>query len=173
MRIVVSASGMDLDAPISPVFGRCPVYLFVDTETMEVEAVPNPAVSAPGGAGIQAAQFVVRQGPQAVLSDNVGPNAFRVLLAAGIPIYQVREGTVRQAVEAFKEGRLNPISAATVVPHAGMGWRSSLGSRRNAQIAGETPPPAEAQDDLTALKEEVRGLQEKLNDLLRRLGQIT
>ncbi|MGB9722779.1 MAG: NifB/NifX family molybdenum-iron cluster-binding protein [Chloroflexia bacterium] len=180
MRVAISAGGNDLDAPVSPVFGRCPVYLFVDTETMEVEAVPNPAVSAAGGAGIQAAQFVARQGAQAVLSDNLGPNAFRVLAAAGIPVYRVSGGTVRQAVEAFKEGRLNPITGATTVAHAGMGWCRGPGSRmwRGRAVETATEPPAEApsgasREELAALKAEVRSLQEQLNDLLRRLEQIT
>jgi len=53
MRIVVSANGADLDAAASPVFGRCPTYVFVDTETMVFEAVDNPAMNAAGGAGIQ------------------------------------------------------------------------------------------------------------------------
>jgi hypothetical protein len=61
MKIVVTSNGRDLDAPASPMFGRCPVYVFVDTDTMQFEAVDNPAMSAAGGAGIQAAQFVVEQ----------------------------------------------------------------------------------------------------------------
>lgn len=61
MKIVVTSNGRDLDAPVSPVFGRCPVYVFVDTDTMQSEAVDNPTMSAAGGAGIQAAQFVVEQ----------------------------------------------------------------------------------------------------------------
>jgi predicted Fe-Mo cluster-binding NifX family protein len=32
MKIVVSANGVELDAPASPVFGRCPMYIFVGTE---------------------------------------------------------------------------------------------------------------------------------------------
>ena len=68
MRVVVSAQGADLDAEASPVFGRCPVFVFVDTETMATEAVENPALSAGGGAGIQAAQAVVERGVQAVLT---------------------------------------------------------------------------------------------------------
>ena len=102
MKIVVSAQGDTLEAPASPVFGRCPTYIFVDTETMGFEAVPNPAMNQGGGAGIQAAQFVTSHGVQAVLTGNLGPNAFNVLEAAGVPGYLVSEGTVRQAVEAFK-----------------------------------------------------------------------
>ena len=86
MRIVVSAQGENLDAPASPIFGRCPTYIFVDTETMQFEAVPNPAMNQGGGAGIQAAQFVVELGAQAVLTGNLGPNAFNVLAATGIPV---------------------------------------------------------------------------------------
>ena len=85
MKIAVSSQGDSLDAAASPVFGRCPIYLFVEPETMEFEAVPNPAMNQAGGAGIQAAQFVVNQGVDAVLSGNLGPNAYDVLNAAGVP----------------------------------------------------------------------------------------
>src|SRR5690554_2371286 len=109
MRIVVSANGADLEAPASPVFGRCPVYVFVDTDTMAFEALENPAINAPGGAGIQAAQFIVEQKAQAVITGNVGPNAFNVLNAAGVGVYPFGGDTVRQAVEAFKAGELQPV----------------------------------------------------------------
>ena len=106
MKIVVSSQGETLDAPASPVFGRCPTFVFVDSETMASEAVPNPAMSQGGGAGIQAAQFVVNRGAETVLTGNLGPNAFDVLQAAGVPGYLVGEGTVGQAVTAFQAGQL-------------------------------------------------------------------
>jgi predicted Fe-Mo cluster-binding NifX family protein len=121
MKIVVSAQGDTLEAPVSPVFGRCPTYVFVDTETMAYEAVANPAMSQGGGAGIQAAQFVVERGAQAVLSGNLGPNAFDVLQAATVPSYLLSAGTVRQSVEAFKDGRLPAMGGANVAAHSGMG----------------------------------------------------
>lgn len=120
MRIAISATGAELDAPASPVFGRCPVYVFVDTDTMASEALENPAVAASGGAGIQAAQFVVEQGAQAVVTGSVGPNAFDVLKAAQVGVYPYAGGTVRQAVEAFAAGRLQAASVATGPQHAGM-----------------------------------------------------
>jgi predicted Fe-Mo cluster-binding NifX family protein len=52
MRIVITSNGAGLDAPTSPVFGRCPHYVFVDTETMHAETVENPAVASGGGAGV-------------------------------------------------------------------------------------------------------------------------
>ena len=121
MKIAVTANGADLDAPTSPIFGRCTTYMLVDTETMQYEAIANPAISAGGGAGVQAAQFVIERGAQAVVTGNVGPNAFGVFQAAEIPVYLFKEGTVQQAVEAYQGGRLSSISDATVSAHAGMG----------------------------------------------------
>lgn len=114
MRIVVTSNGADLDASASPVFGRCPTYVFVDTESMDFEAVENPATEAAGGAGIQVAQFVVERGAQAVVTGSVGPNAFDVLQSAGVPIYRFGGLTVREAVEAFKAGELQPIAEASI-----------------------------------------------------------
>jgi predicted Fe-Mo cluster-binding NifX family protein len=127
MKIVVSANGADLDAPASPVFGRCPTYVFVDTDSMELESVENPAINAAGGAGIQAAQFVVECGAQAVVTGNMGPNAFNVFQSAGVPIYLFGGGTVREAVEAFKSGELQSIADANVQAHAGMGMGRGMG----------------------------------------------
>jgi predicted Fe-Mo cluster-binding NifX family protein len=150
MKVAVSALQEGIDAEVSPVFGRCPVYVFVDSDTMEFEAVPNPAMSAAGGAGIQAAQFAVNKGVQAVLTGNVGPNAFNVLQQAGITMYPVSGGTVRQAVEALNSGQLQPVSAARCGgrdgawhgprdgSRPGHGWRNmdrgGRPSRRGCQI---------------------------------------
>lgn len=106
MRVVVSSNGTDLDAPCSHQFGRCPMFAFVETESMELEPAVNAAAEASGGSGIQAAQFVAGSGVEAVITGRVGPNAMNVLKAAGLPVYRFSGGTVRQAVEQFKAGDL-------------------------------------------------------------------
>lgn len=121
MRLAVTAEGITLDAPASPVFGRCPTFLFVDTETMAVEPVDNPAVGASGGAGIQAAQFIVEQGAQALITGNVGPNALPVFQSAEIPVYLFHGCTVREAVDAFAAGELPAASSANVEGGRGQG----------------------------------------------------
>ena len=134
MKVVVTANGRDLDAPVSPIFGRCPAYILVDTETMQFEAVDNPALSAGGGAGIQAAQFVVERGAQAILTGNVGPNAFGVLAAASVPVCLLGGGTVREAIEAYKAGKLQPLGGANVPAHSGM--RGGMGGGRGMGRGG-------------------------------------
>jgi predicted Fe-Mo cluster-binding NifX family protein len=130
MKIAVTANGQDLDAPTSPVFGRCPTYILVDTETMQYEAVANPAIGASGGAGIQAAQYITGLGVEAVVTGNVGPNAYGVLGAAGVPVYLYDGGTVRQAVEAYNAGELRAQSGPSGPAHAGMGRGGGRGRGR-------------------------------------------
>ena len=87
MKVVVTATGEGLDAPTSPIFGRSQFLVLVETDTLECETLSNPAISASGGAGIQAAQFLTGHGVHALVTGNVGPNAFQVLSAANVPVY--------------------------------------------------------------------------------------
>ncbi len=120
MQIVIPANGADLDAPASPVFGRCQTFIFVDPETLAFTVLPNPALDAPGGAGVQAAQTVVQRGVAAVIAPSLGPNAFRVIQAAGIPVYQQQGATVRDVLNAFNTGQL-PRLEAPGADHMGLG----------------------------------------------------
>jgi predicted Fe-Mo cluster-binding NifX family protein len=113
MKIAISASAPDINAPFDPRFGRGASFVFVDTETGEWEAHSNAAVSASGAAGIQAAQFVVEHGAQAVVSGNFGPNAFATLKAAGLRMFIARQGMVQELVDRFKGGELQEVGAAT------------------------------------------------------------
>ncbi|MCX5903143.1 MAG: NifB/NifX family molybdenum-iron cluster-binding protein [Proteobacteria bacterium] len=123
MKVCISSIGKDLSAFVDPRFGRSQLFLFVDTETMEYECVENPALTAGGGAGTKAAQLVSDKGAQAVLTGNVGPNAFSALNAAGIKIYAGMTGTALQAVEKFKNGLVLPVIGPSVGAHSGMGGR--------------------------------------------------
>ena len=121
MKIAITATGEGLDAPTSPIFGRSQFMVLVETDTMECETLSNPAVSAAGGAGIQAAQFLASKGVQALVTGNVGPNAFQVFSAAGIPVHLFSGSSVRQAVEAFNKGELTQAGGPSARSHTGTG----------------------------------------------------
>jgi predicted Fe-Mo cluster-binding NifX family protein len=129
MKIAISSSGKDLDSQIDPRFGRCQYFIFADPDTMDSEALENVGLMASGGAGIQAAQFVAQKGVNALVTGNLGPNAASALSAAGIKVYLVPGGTVREVIEAFKAGRLQEASGPTVPPHFGMGGGRGMGGR--------------------------------------------
>jgi predicted Fe-Mo cluster-binding NifX family protein len=189
MRIVVTADGAGLDAPASTVFGRCRSYVFVETDSMEAETVENPAIDTASGAGIQAAQFVVENRARAVVTGNVGPNAYSVLQASGVTVYLLEDGTVRDVVEAFVEGELSEAGGATGPAHAGLGRGRAAGrgagggpgarGAMSQQSVSSTPdgpagiPSAESgEQEISELKAMVRGLRKQLAEVMDRLDQL-
>jgi predicted Fe-Mo cluster-binding NifX family protein len=126
MKIALSATGATLDAEVDPRFGRCPYFIIVDPETMRFEALPNESAQASGGAGISAAQAVAAKGVEAVLTGNCGPNATQVLSSAGIKIITGVSGIVKDAVQSYKAGKLQP--GAPPDPSGGMeGFTPGMG----------------------------------------------
>lgn len=126
MKIAVSASEPELNSSVDPRFGRSPYFIFLDPTTMEFEAIKNPNLSSPGGAGIQAAQLVANKGVQALLTGSCGPNAFQTLEAAGVEVFIGVTGTVKEAAQKYAEGKLQYTSKPNVSAHHGMGTGSAL-----------------------------------------------
>ncbi len=171
MKIAISASRGDINAPVDPRFGRCPYYVFIDTETSAAEIVQNQAAMAGGGAGIQAAQSVVERGAVAVITGNMGPNAFQVFDAAGVTIYTAINMTVSQAADAFKAGNLPQVGTATGPAHAGMGRGMGAGAPNPAPVPPSASPSP--QSELDALKQEVSDLRKSVATLLEKVDKLT
>jgi predicted Fe-Mo cluster-binding NifX family protein len=102
MQICITSTGPTLESQLDPRFGRCPWFLFVDTDNGSLEAVENPNVDLSSGAGTQSAQLVADRNVAAVLTGHCGPKAQQVLEAAGTKILTGCEGTVRDVVERFR-----------------------------------------------------------------------
>ncbi len=119
MKVAISAQGNDMESLVDPRFGRAPWFIVIDVESGAWRARDNGAnVQASGGAGVQAGSSVASEGVEAVITGNVGPNAYKVLTAAGITIYQAGNGvTVQDALAAFKRNELPAVQAATMGGH--------------------------------------------------------
>jgi predicted Fe-Mo cluster-binding NifX family protein len=121
MKIAVTALGTELESRIDPRFGRTQYFIFINTETMEFEAISNESAGgAKHGAGIQTSQLISEKGVAAVITGNVGPNAFQTLAAAKINIFHAENVTVKEAVEAFKNNELERVTQSGPA-HAGIG----------------------------------------------------
>ncbi|MGC9058288.1 MAG: NifB/NifX family molybdenum-iron cluster-binding protein [Candidatus Nanoarchaeia archaeon] len=133
MKIAVSATASSLDAMMDPRFGRCAYFIIVDVEKNEIkssESIQNPATTAIGGAGIQAAQLVASKGVEVLISGNIGPNAFSVLSGTGIKIVTGVYGiSVRDAIQRYMKGELKETRAPTM-PGFGPGRGMGLGRGR-------------------------------------------
>ena len=178
MRLCITSTGPSLDSEMDPRFGRCQYFLFVDPQSLEMEALENPNIGASGGAGIQSAQFVANKGVEAIITGQVGPNAFTTLQAGGIKILVGASGKVREALEKYKKGQLTSYAQGpTARAHAGMGMGGGTGMGRGMGRGVSPPPPAPTpsrapQEDLQALKEESRKLKEQLGSIEERIAKL-
>jgi predicted Fe-Mo cluster-binding NifX family protein len=120
MKICVTSEGGDLDSKVDPRFGRCQYFIIVDTDTLEFEPVGNPNIESMGGAGIQSAQLVASKQAKAVVTGNVGPNAFQTLQASGIEVFTGASGTVKEAIEKYKKGEFKANSSPSVGSKSGI-----------------------------------------------------
>ncbi|HBF43872.1 MAG TPA: dinitrogenase iron-molybdenum cofactor biosynthesis protein [Desulfobacteraceae bacterium] len=194
MKIAVSAGGKDLDAPIDPRFGRCAYFIFVNTDDMSFEAFDNESLALGGGAGIQASQFVASKGAKVVLTGNVGPNAVQTLAAAGVEVIVGQTGTVKQAIDDYKGGRLKSTSEPNVVDHYGMGGGTGGGMGRGmgrgmgggmgrgmgggmgaagGTFQGETGPADSSRDqELMLLKDQAEELRNQMKDMEKNIKAL-
>jgi predicted Fe-Mo cluster-binding NifX family protein len=71
MKLAVSSAGTTLESNVDPRFGRCPYFIYVDSDTLQFEAVENPGATAGGGAGIATAQAVAAEGAGVVIDGQL------------------------------------------------------------------------------------------------------
>ena len=120
MKIAITSIGAKLKDKVDPRFGRCRYFILFDTETNKFEAVENTGAQGMGGVGVQSGQIMADKGVEAVLTGSCGPNAFQTLQVAGIKVITGASGTVQEAIDKFKLGKLKAISQANATAHSGM-----------------------------------------------------
>ncbi len=108
MKIAFTAQGSTWDSLIDPRFGRAHYLLVYDDQTGQLTAYDNSAnANAMHGAGPNTASALADLGANVLITGNgPGGNAARVLQRMGIAVYVGAKGTVRQALDDFKSGKL-------------------------------------------------------------------
>jgi predicted Fe-Mo cluster-binding NifX family protein len=118
MKVAVTAQGNEGSSPIDPRFGRAKFLIVADTDTNRFEIHDNTVnLNAAQGAGIQTGQNIANLDVDAVITGNVGPNAFRTLDAARIKVFLAEKQTVQEAIDSFKADKLKEVSRANVEGH--------------------------------------------------------
>lgn len=109
-KICISATGNDLDAALDPRFGRALYFLIVDEKGKLIKAIKNSGVQAMRGAGIAAAQFVVKEKVDIVITGNIGPNALAALTTSGVEVYLAPPGMrLRDVIDQYRKGALQQV----------------------------------------------------------------
>lgn len=106
MKIAIPVDKKDMGTNVCVSFGRTPYFLIYDTETKESIFIDNSAAASTGGAGIKAAQTIVDNKMDALLTPRCGENAADVLKSAYIKIFKTISSSVNDNIEAFIDGKL-------------------------------------------------------------------
>jgi predicted Fe-Mo cluster-binding NifX family protein len=154
---------------------------------MEFEAVENSSAMDAGGAGISTAQMVANKGAKVILTGNSGPNAYQTLSAAGVQVISGIVGRVRDAVEAYKAGKLQASAQPNVAAHfgagggmgRGMGMGRGLGRGTGVgvtpgvwSVSGPASEPMSREQEIEMLKNQVEMLLQQLRETQHRLGEL-
>jgi len=107
MKIAIPVNAKDIKSSVCDSFGRTPYFLIYNTETNEETSVDNSAAASTGGAGIKAAQIIIDNQVNALLTLRLGTNAADVLKSANISIYAAISGSAKYNLDAFVAGKLS------------------------------------------------------------------
>lgn len=97
-----------LDGQVSGHFGRAPTFTIIDLEGDHVRVIKNRGEHM-GGLG-KPSEHVVKAGVEVVICAGLGPRAIEMLRSSGIEVYVGASGTVANAVQMWRDGKLQPAS---------------------------------------------------------------
>jgi len=105
MKICIPTVGeIGLDNIVGEHFGRVPTYTIVDLETQDVKVIPNTSEHM-GGQGYPPA-IMAKEGVDVMVCRGLGRRAISMFEELGIEVYIGASGTVKDAIDAFKQGKL-------------------------------------------------------------------
>jgi predicted Fe-Mo cluster-binding NifX family protein len=118
MIIAIPSKTKALTSDIEPRFGRAKYFILYNTENATFRVAENnhdlPSIQ---GAGIQAAQTIIEAEAEALIANNCGPKAFRVLNTADIKIFITNNCSVQTAIDLYMANKLPLLNEANVQGH--------------------------------------------------------
>ncbi|MEL4305899.1 NifB/NifX family molybdenum-iron cluster-binding protein [Methanococcoides sp. LMO-2] len=120
MRIAIPSTekgGLEDDVELH--FGKAATYTIYDSETEEVEVMENTSVHV-GGKGLPH-ELLVKAGVDVVLCSGVGQKIVDLLNKNDIDIFIGADGTVQEAIDSWKAGKLYRPKSINVDKDQGLG----------------------------------------------------
>jgi predicted Fe-Mo cluster-binding NifX family protein len=112
MKICVPTMGnAGMDERVGEHFGRVPTYTVYDTETEEITVMNNTSEHA-GGVGLPA-EILAKAGINTMLCGGLGSRAISLFEQSGVMVYVGASGTVADAINMWKAGKLQPATSET------------------------------------------------------------
>ncbi|MFP4170840.1 MAG: NifB/NifX family molybdenum-iron cluster-binding protein [Methanomassiliicoccales archaeon] len=107
MKVAVPSAGSGgLDDMVGEHFGRVPSYTLVEMDDLSAEVVENTSEHR-GGQGLPP-EIIHRAGANTMIVSSLGQRAINMFEEMGIMVYVGASGTVRDAIQSYREGKLKP-----------------------------------------------------------------
>jgi len=103
VKICVPSTGEGLDSEIDPRFGRCEYFVLVeikDGKILNVQSEKNVGSEQGSGAGIAAAEQVIKLGANIIIANDVGPKSKDILDQLEIKIIKA-SGNIKTALDKY------------------------------------------------------------------------
>jgi len=119
MKIAISSNGNSNESLLDMRFGRCEYFQIHDTENKEVKVLENKGAISSGGAGIAAANQIMEENVDVIITGNLGPNAFDIIEKAEIKAYKCDSISIKVVLDKYKCNELVQIKNSGAA-HNGM-----------------------------------------------------
>ncbi len=117
-KLIVATENQDgINAPLAEHFGRAPYFTIVElnnNEVSNVSTVKNVSEHV-GGTG-SPHDYITQLQPKALIVYGMGPRGIMAFQSAGIEVLKASGSTVKEVVEAYKQGILEELTEGC--PHA-------------------------------------------------------
>ncbi len=110
MKTAIPVDTKNMDTTVCDHFGRAPFFMVYNDKTDSVTFIANTAIASSGGAGIKAAQTIVDNNINVLLTPRLGENAGKVLQAAKIKIYQTNGASAKANLDAAQKNELKELA---------------------------------------------------------------
>lgn len=106
MIIAIPVEEKNINSQICISFGRTPYFMFYNTDTKEITYYDNSAINTQGGAGIKAAQKIIDEKSDILITARCGENSYEVLKDC-VKIYKSQAGSSKDNIDAFLNNELS------------------------------------------------------------------
>ena len=110
MKIAIPVTANNIDSEVCTSFGRTEFFLIYNTNDQSNYFLDNSAAASQGGAGIKAAQILVDEHVDVLITPRCGENAASVLLEANIAIYKAAGNNLKDNISACEQGKLEMLN---------------------------------------------------------------
>jgi predicted Fe-Mo cluster-binding NifX family protein len=109
MKVAITSLGNNIESKVCEKFGRAPYFVIFNTNNGDIKIINNDAANASGGAGPKAAEIIIRNEAEVILTGNVGNNALTALERAGVKIIKglSESSTISQIIKEYNQGTFN------------------------------------------------------------------